>query len=119
MSLAVSDLPWWKQGSIYQIYPRSFLDTNGDGVGDLEGIRRKLDYLQDLGVRGLWLSPVYPSPLFDFGGEKLSVSPRYLSSISLHLYWKKLLARNSIRSGKGLLYLLCFGICISAGRLGC
>ena len=67
MSLAVSDLPWWKQGPIYQIYPRSFLDTNGDGIGDLEGIRRKLDYLQDLGVRGLWLSPVYPSPLFDFG----------------------------------------------------
>ncbi len=60
-------LPWWKLGPIYQIYPRSFLDTNGDGVGDLEGIRRKLDYLHDLGVRGLWLSPIYPSPLFDFG----------------------------------------------------
>lgn len=62
-----NDLPWWKQGPIYQIYPRSFLDTNGDGVGDLEGIIRKLDYLKDLGIRGIWLSPIYPSPLFDFG----------------------------------------------------
>lgn len=67
MSLTLSELPWWKWGPIYQLYPRSFLDTNGDGIGDLEGIRRKLDYLQDLGVRGLWLSPIYPSPLFDFG----------------------------------------------------
>ena len=62
-----SSLPWWKAGPIYQIYPRSFLDTNGDGVGDLEGIRQKLDYLQELGVRGIWLSPIYPSPLYDFG----------------------------------------------------
>jgi len=67
MTSTLQSLPWWKLGPIYQIYPRSFLDTNGDGVGDLEGIRRKLDYLQDLGVRGLWLSPIYPSPLFDFG----------------------------------------------------
>ncbi len=67
MTQAYSELPWWKQGPIYQIYPRSFLDTNGDGVGDLEGIIRKLDYLQDLGIRGIWLSPIYPSPLCDFG----------------------------------------------------
>ncbi len=67
MSSVLANLPWWKIGPIYQIYPRSFLDTDGDGVGDLEGIRRKLDYLKDLGVRGLWLSPIYPSPLFDFG----------------------------------------------------
>lgn len=67
MPSVFSELSWWKQGPIYQIYPRSFLDTNGDGVGDLEGIRRKLDYLKDLGVRGVWLSPTYPSPMFDFG----------------------------------------------------
>jgi len=67
MTSTLQSLPWWKQGPIYQIYPRSFLDTNGDGVGDLEGIRRKLDYLKDLGVRGIWLSPIYPSPLADFG----------------------------------------------------
>ena len=58
---------WWQCGPIYQIYPRSFLDTNQDGIGDLEGIRRKLDYLQDLGIKGIWLSPVYPSPMFDVG----------------------------------------------------
>lgn len=51
--------PWWQHGVVYQIYPRSFLDTDGDGVGDLEGIRRKLDYLDWLGVDALWLSPIY------------------------------------------------------------
>ncbi|HVE94915.1 MAG TPA: alpha-amylase family glycosyl hydrolase [Acidimicrobiales bacterium] len=59
--------PWWKTGVIYQIYPRSFLDTNGSGVGDLEGIRSKLDYLEWLGVGALWLSPIFPSPMTDFG----------------------------------------------------
>ncbi|MFQ3548018.1 MAG: alpha-amylase family glycosyl hydrolase [Termitinemataceae bacterium] len=67
MGDAILDMPWWKAGPIYQIYPRSFLDTNGDGIGDLEGVRRKLDYLTSLGVRGIWLSPIYPSPMFDFG----------------------------------------------------
>src|SRR3712207_5372302 len=59
--------PWWRSGVVYQIYPRSFLDTDGDGVGDLEGIRRRLDYLQWLGVDAIWLSPIYPSPMADFG----------------------------------------------------
>ncbi len=59
--------PWWKEGVIYQIYPRSFMDTNGDGVGDLPGITGKLDYLSDLGVEGIWLSPINTSPMFDFG----------------------------------------------------
>ncbi len=58
---------WWKRGIIYQIYPRSFQDTNGDGIGDLEGIRRRLDYLTWLGVDAIWISPVYPSPMADFG----------------------------------------------------
>jgi alpha-glucosidase len=58
---------WWQTGVIYQIYPRSFLDSNGDGVGDLPGIVRKLDYLRWLGVDVLWLSPIYPSPMADFG----------------------------------------------------
>jgi alpha-glucosidase len=58
---------WWQTGVIYQIYPRSFLDGNGDGVGDLPGITSKLDYLQWLGVDALWLSPMYPSPMADFG----------------------------------------------------
>jgi alpha-glucosidase len=59
--------PWWRSAVVYQIYPRSFADGNGDGIGDLEGIRRRLDHLVWLGVDALWLSPVYPSPMADFG----------------------------------------------------
>ncbi len=61
------DRCWWKCGVIYQVYPRSFQDSNGDGVGDLPGITTRLDYLQWLGVDALWLSPFYPSPQADFG----------------------------------------------------
>ena len=59
--------PWWKTAVFYQVYPRSFSDTNGDGVGDLEGVRRRLDHLVWLGVDAIWLSPFYPSPMADFG----------------------------------------------------
>lgn len=59
--------PWWESAVVYQVYPRSFQDSNGDGVGDLEGIRRRLGYLIDLGVDALWLSPIFPSPMADFG----------------------------------------------------
>jgi alpha-glucosidase len=59
--------PWWEDAVFYQIYPRSFCDASGDGVGDLEGIRRHLDHLSWLGVDALWLSPFYPSPMADFG----------------------------------------------------
>lgn len=58
---------WWQTGTVYQIYPRSFQDSNGDGVGDLDGVRRRLDYLVWLGVDAIWLSPFYPSPMHDFG----------------------------------------------------
>ncbi|MGA9487268.1 MAG: alpha-amylase family glycosyl hydrolase, partial [Methylocella sp.] len=58
---------WWQTGTIYQIYPRSFQDSNGDGIGDLEGIRQRLDYLAWLGVDAIWISPVFPSPMHDFG----------------------------------------------------
>jgi alpha-glucosidase len=58
---------WWRDGVIYQIYPRSFLDSNGDGIGDLPGITSRLDYVAALGVDALWLSPIYPSPFHDFG----------------------------------------------------
>lgn len=60
-------MSWWQRAVIYQVYPRSFQDTNGDGVGDLEGIRRRLPYLKSLGVDALWLSPFYKSPMKDFG----------------------------------------------------
>lgn len=58
---------WWQEGIIYQIYPRSFQDSNGDGVGDLRGILQRLDYLKELGVTAVWLSPIFPSPMADFG----------------------------------------------------
>ncbi|WP_409526551.1 alpha-amylase family glycosyl hydrolase [Nitrincola sp. MINF-07-Sa-05] len=58
---------WWKGGVIYQIYPRSFMDSNGDGIGDLPGITAKLDYVASLGVDGIWLSPFFTSPMKDFG----------------------------------------------------
>ena len=60
-------IDWWKRGIIYQIYPRSFLDSNGDGVGDLPGIIQRLDYLVWLGIDAIWISPCYPSPMADFG----------------------------------------------------
>ncbi|WP_343670224.1 alpha-amylase family glycosyl hydrolase [Chitinophaga sp.] len=58
---------WWQTGIIYQVYPRSFQDSNGDGVGDLKGILQRLDYLHWLGINAVWLSPIYPSPMADFG----------------------------------------------------
>jgi alpha-glucosidase len=60
-------MAWWQTAVIYQIYPRSFQDTNGDGIGDLAGIRQRLPYLAELGVDAIWLSPIYPSPMADFG----------------------------------------------------
>src|SRR3954467_14377137 len=71
---------WWQTGIIYQIYPRSFADSNGDGVGDLRGVIQRLDYLTWLGVDALWLSPIYPSPLADMGydvGDYTDVDPAY------------------------------------------
>ena len=67
MTMANSSRPWWRNKIAYQIYPTSFLDGNGDGIGDLPGVLSKLDYLKDLGVDILWLSPVYPSPMVDQG----------------------------------------------------
>ena len=61
------DYAWWQTGIIYQIYPRSFQDSNGDGIGDLRGIIQRLDYLQWLGIKAIWISPFYPSPMKDFG----------------------------------------------------
>src|SRR4051812_38905724 len=59
--------PWWQSGVIYQIYPRSFQDTNADGIGDLNGVASRLDHLVDLGVDAIWLSPIFTSPMADFG----------------------------------------------------
>ena len=74
------DYLWWRDGAIYQIYPRSFSDSNGDGFGDLNGITEKLDYIQSLGVDAIWLSPIYPTPDADFGydvSDYTNIDPRF------------------------------------------
>ena len=71
---------WWNNAVIYEIYPRSFQDSNGDGIGDLNGITSRLDYLQKLGVDAIWLTPIYPSPQVDFGydiSDYDSIDPTY------------------------------------------
>ena len=73
-------MPWWDDAVVYQIYPRSFQDSDGNGVGDLAGVERRLDHLTWLGADALWLSPIYPSPLADMGydvAEYDDVDPVY------------------------------------------
>jgi alpha-glucosidase len=79
-SVPSTDNTWWKHAVIYEIYPRSFQDSNGDGIGDLNGITERLDYLQALGVDAIWISPMYPSPQVDFGydiSDYENVDPQY------------------------------------------
>jgi alpha-glucosidase len=74
------DSTWWKHAVIYEIYPRSYQDSNGDGIGDLNGITQRLDYLQKLGVDAIWIAPMYPSPQVDFGydiSNYETVDPQY------------------------------------------
>jgi alpha-glucosidase len=63
----MQNLAWWQHAVIYEVYPRSFQDSGGDGIGDLNGILQRLDYLVELGVDAIWISPIYPSPMADFG----------------------------------------------------
>jgi len=80
MNTGQGDGPWWKHALVYEIYPRSFQDSNGDGIGDLNGITQRLDYLQSLGANAIWLSPIYPSPQIDFGydiSDYENVDPQY------------------------------------------
>ena len=77
---AASDAPWWQHAVFYEIYPRSFMDSTGDGIGDLNGIASKLDYLHALGVDAIWIAPCFPSPQVDFGydvSDYENIDPKY------------------------------------------
>ena len=76
----MTELKWWETAVLYQIYPRSFQDSNSDGIGDLPGITTRLDYIANLGVDAIWISPFYPSPQKDFGydvSDYCDINPEY------------------------------------------
>jgi oligo-1,6-glucosidase len=87
----IVDKKWWKESVVYQIYPRSFMDSNGDGIGDLRGITSKLDYLKELGVDVIWLSPVYKSPNDD-NGYDISDYQDIMDEFGTMADWEELLA---------------------------
>jgi alpha-glucosidase len=71
---------WWEKTIFYQIYPRSFMDTNNDGIGDLKGVESKLSYLKESGIDAVWLSPIFESPMVDFGydiSNYTKIQPEY------------------------------------------
>ncbi len=71
---------WWKHAVIYEVYPRSFQDTNNDGIGDIKGVEQRLSYLKSLGVDAIWITPMYPSPQVDFGydiSNYEAIDPQY------------------------------------------
>src|SRR5688572_16204917 len=82
---------WWKEAIVYQIYPRSFYDSNGDGIGDLRGILQKLDYLKELGIDVVWLCPVYKSPNDD-NGYDISDYQNIMGEFGTLADWEDLLA---------------------------
>ena len=74
------DKVWWQKEVVYQIYPKSFCDSNGDGIGDIQGIIRKLDYLRELGVTMLWICPIFQSPMDDNGydvSDYQAIAPQF------------------------------------------
>lgn len=82
----MTQLKWWETATIYQIYPRSFQDSNSDGIGDLPGITTRLEYIANLGVDAIWISPFYPSPQTDFGydvSDYCDINPEYGSLADL------------------------------------
>lgn len=105
---------WWKEGVVYQIYPRSFKDSNGDGIGDLRGIIEKLDYLKELGIDIVWLSPVYKSPNDD-NGYDISDYQAIMDEFGTLADWEELLSEMHKR-GLRLVMDLVVSITASAAR---
>ncbi len=88
---------WLKDASFYEIYPQSYYDTNGDGIGDINGITQKLDYIMSLGFNALWLNPCYLSPFMDAGydvQDYKKVAPRYGTNEDLYNLFKEAHTRN-------------------------
>jgi 4-alpha-glucanotransferase len=81
------DRTWWKSGVIYQIYPWSFQDSNGDGIGDLPGIRTRLAYVAELGVDAIWISPIFPSPMADKTLPITATSTRFSAPLPISTRW--------------------------------
>src|SRR5690606_34667616 len=102
MDATATTHPWWKTGVIYQIYPRSFQDSNGDGIGDLPGIINRLDYLQWLGLRAIWMSPIFPCPMVDFGYDVVDYTVNHPFSGSMDDF-DRLLGEAHIRNMKFIL----------------
>ena len=93
----MTELKWWQSAVFYQIYPRSFADGNGDGIGDFKGMIEKLDYISDLGVDAVWLSPHFPSPNWDCGydiSDYTGVAPEYGSMEDFKTFLREAHARN-------------------------
>ena len=76
----MAELAWWQRGILYEIYPRSFQDSKGDGIGDLPGITGRLDYLAWLGIDAIWIAPIYVSPMADYGYDIAGIMTSIRSS---------------------------------------
>ncbi|WP_010192679.1 glycoside hydrolase family 13 protein [Bacillus sp. m3-13] len=96
---------WWKESVVYQIYPRSFMDSNGDGIGDIQGIIMKLDYLKELGIDTIWLSPVYESPNDD-NGYDISNYMKIMDEFGSMEDWEELLQQIHMREMKLIMDLV-------------
>lgn len=101
----IMQMKWWKEAVVYQVYPRSFCDGNGDGIGDLKGIMSKLDYLKELGVTVVWLSPVYQSPCDD-NGYDISDYRAILPEFGTMADWEELLRQTHARGMRMIMDLV-------------
>lgn len=106
--LLPADLDWWRSTPIYQVYPRSFQDSDGDGTGDLRGIKSRVPYLHSLGIKAIWLSPIYESPMKDFGydiSNFTNIAPVFGTMEDFHELVEELHKHGRLREYEELPYL--------------